>query len=78
MAIISSRLGEKDKAEEYYKKSIEVNPTHITYHNYALFLQINGSLIEAEEQYAQALKLEPNFIQGKCNYAVLLTKMGKS
>ncbi len=48
-----------------------------THNNYAVLLKKQGRPLEAEEQYQQALKLNPDYATAHNNYAILLNKQGR-
>ncbi|MBU7026650.1 MAG: tetratricopeptide repeat protein, partial [Theionarchaea archaeon] len=68
-----------DKAEEYYRKSLEIDP-HGANHlgNYALFLhEIRKDYDKAEEYYRKSLEIDPHGANHLGNYALFLRNIRK-
>ena len=68
-----------DKAEEYYKKALELDPNSANNNgNYAIFLHtIKKDYDKAEEYYKKALELDPNDADYNGNYASFLHTIKK-
>ncbi len=69
---IATKQGEKDDATELYQKAIEVNAQNINaYIRLAKVLRIQGQFIQAQNLYAEALALWPDFPEAHLNLAIL-------
>ncbi|MGV8127312.1 MAG: tetratricopeptide repeat protein [Methanothrix sp.] len=70
---------ENDRAEEYYKKSLELNPKSAPHlGNYAIFLEeIRKDYDRAEEYYKKSLELNPKSATHLANYANFLANIRK-
>ncbi len=68
-----------DKAEEYYKKALEIDPKYVNVLcNYASFLgEIRKDYDKAEEYYKKALGLDPKYVNVLGNYALFLSEIRK-
>ena len=57
MGLINERLGQPDKAEEFYQRAISVNPgDSAAQNNYGRFLCVQGRYEEGEKRLLRALK----------------------
>ena len=71
-------IGENDKAEFHYKKSIKISPnTAITYTNYANLLKNLGRLDESILNYKKSIELNPNYYKAYNNLAIILHERGQ-
>jgi Tfp pilus assembly protein PilF len=74
----ASNLKHYEKAEDHYKKAIELDPKLAQAHNnYAILLDDLGRRDEAEDHYKKAIELDPKLAQAHNNYANLLDDLGR-
>ncbi len=68
-----------DRAEEYYKRALELDPESvIKLGNYALFLQnVRKDFDRAEEHFKRALELDPEHANNLGGYAIFLQNVRK-
>jgi len=68
----------ENRAEEYFKKAIEVEPPDAeAYNKYATFLwKVKNDLWAAEETYLEAISADPNNSFYAANYAHFLWNTG--
>jgi Tfp pilus assembly protein PilF len=56
LALVHRRQGDPELAEQFFRKTIEINPANLAAHNqYGIFLREQGRFREAETSYLQAL-----------------------
>jgi tetratricopeptide (TPR) repeat protein len=78
MGLWFAQKGEAEKAIEYYKKAIEIDPEYVFAHGrLALVLGNQGRFDEALEQCLIVLKHRPDDKEMYCNVGVLLEKKGQ-
>jgi tetratricopeptide (TPR) repeat protein len=66
LANVYHKLGENDKALEYHKRAIELDPEYAPHHfNYANTLYYMGRKDEALSQYRMAYRLDPSIEEAK-------------
>jgi len=76
--IAAQHIGHHEKSEEFYKKTIELNPEDaITHNNYANLLAELGRRGEAENHYRRAIELDSKYAAPHSNYANLLAELGQ-
>lgn len=78
LAIVSYRLGEREKALEYFKKAEELtpeNPELLSDHGYALYKM--KKLKEAEKVLQKSVKIEPDNERAVTRLATVLGTQGK-
>jgi Tfp pilus assembly protein PilF len=67
-----ARSGELDKAEESFKKALQLNPRHpIAYNELGMVYRRKGMFREARASYEKALELFPTFHFAQFNLAIL-------
>lgn len=67
-----ARSGELDKAEESFKKALQLNPRHpIAYNELGMVYRRKGMFREARASYEKALELFPTFHFAQRNLAIL-------
>ena len=72
-------LKKVEKAEQHYKKAIEVDPNYAAVHsNYANLLSEQKKNDEAEQYYKQAIEVDPNYAAAHSNYALLLSEQKRN
>ncbi len=72
-------LKKVEKAEQHYKKAIEVDPNYAAVHsNYANLLSEQKKNDEAEQHYKQAIEVDPNYAAAHSNYALLLSEQKRN
>jgi len=58
MALAYQQQGELEQAEEYFRKTLQINRNNLdAYNQYAIFLREQGRFQEAEQTYLQALQI---------------------
>ncbi len=63
--ILLNDIGKADKAEQIYRKGIEMVANDASLHfNFAMFLKKKGQFEEAEKERRKAMALDPNLIHG--------------
>ncbi|XP_065061829.1 protein O-mannosyl-transferase TMTC2-like isoform X2 [Rhopilema esculentum] len=73
-----SFLGNNERAEEWYLKSLRVNETHVPAHlTYARHLALTGNARAAEQWYSKALQLSPDNSDAHYHFAEFLLKSGR-
>ncbi len=76
LGVVYKRKGQLDKAEEYYRKALEIEPNPKRHYNLANMYAESDRLDEAEEQYRKALKIRPNYGRAHYNLGALLFNRG--
>ena len=72
----ASNLKHYEKAEDHYKKAIELDPKLAQAHNnYAILLADLGRRDEAEDHYKKAIELDRKYAKARNNYANFLRKL---
>lgn len=72
MAMAYEKLGKTDKAEDSFKRALDINPSHPVANNeYALLLRKNGRYSEAKQLYENLLKRYPEFMPARRNLGIL-------
>jgi Flp pilus assembly protein TadD len=67
-----SRSGDLDKAEQSFKKALQLNPRHpIAYNELGMVYRRQGKFREARASYEKALELYPGFHFAQRNLAIL-------
>lgn len=67
-----ARSGNLDKAEQSFKKALQLNPRHpIAYNELGMLYRRQGKFREARASYEKALELYPNFHFAQRNLAIL-------
>ncbi|MEK7867248.1 MAG: tetratricopeptide repeat protein [Planctomycetota bacterium] len=78
LANVYDEKGEDTKAEESYKKAIELNPDHpANYQEYGIFLSRRGRHREAQKAFSRALRLEPKSASVRSYMGIDLLDQGK-
>ncbi|MGA9380328.1 MAG: tetratricopeptide repeat protein [Phormidium sp.] len=76
--IASAQQGDLKSAEEFWRKSIQIDPKNPEVHsNLGVLLQRQGKLDEATSQYREALRLKPNDVETVMKLAVTLGQLKK-
>jgi tetratricopeptide (TPR) repeat protein len=66
------KLGDIDKAIEYYQKAISINPYYATPHNdLGILYEEKGWFDRAETHYQKAIQIDPNYLSTYSNLALL-------
>lgn len=78
LANVYDEKGEDKKAEESYKKAIELNPNHpANYQEYGIFLGRRGRHREAQKAFSRALRLDPKSASVRSYMGIDLLDQGK-
>lgn len=82
LGVAYDKVGELDKAVEYYEKSLELNPNltdlYIRLHNNLGFTKFKqGKYDEAISHYNKVLEVSPSFVQTHMNLAQLYATIGE-
>ena len=76
--LAAQSLGNMNKAEIHYIKSIEVDPNYAAVHfNYANMLNKLNRKDEAKIHYIKSIEIDPNYAAAHFNYAILLNELDK-
>ncbi len=69
--------GDKDKAEIYYKKAVEINDIFPQSHyNYGSILESKEDYFGAAQEYKKAIEIDPNFYYAYQGLVILYAKTG--
>jgi tetratricopeptide (TPR) repeat protein len=72
LGVVYERKGQLDKAEEYFKKAIELDKNFVlAYNNLGLVYGKKGQLNKAEEYFKKAIKLDKNYIEAYNNLGIV-------
>ena len=72
LGIAYSRLGELEKAEENFKKALDINKQHPVANNeLGMVLRKTGRYVEARQMYEALLAVYPDFLPARKNLGVL-------
>src|SRR5579862_2785240 len=67
------------EAEMSFRKAIELAPDlAIAYNNLGWVIEMQGNTNEAIDCYEKALKVDPECVKAKTNYALLLTRLSRN
>ncbi len=72
------KRGDMKKAEEYFRRSMEINPNYaVAVNNVGYIEDTHGNLEKAEQLYVRAVWLDPTYLLAKRNLANLYIRMKK-
>jgi tetratricopeptide (TPR) repeat protein len=77
IGVLYSEMGMYEKAAEYHRKAVEIEPHHVIYLSLAGSLEKLGRTAEVFEAYKKALELKPDSISVMKLYADFLRDQGK-
>jgi superkiller protein 3 len=77
VGVLYTDLGMDEKAVEYHRKAIEIDPHYVIYLNLAFNLEKLGRTAEIQEAFKKALELKPDSIGVLKPYADFLRDQGK-
>ena len=77
IGVLYSEMGMEEKAVEYHRKAVEVEPHHVIYMSLAVSLQKLGRVTEADQAYKKALEIKPDSVNVLKLYADFLRDSGK-
>lgn len=77
IGVLYSEMGKTEKAVEFYRRAIEIEPHHVIYMSLAGSLEKIGRTAEAFDAYRKALEIKPDSAPVLKRYADLLRDEGK-
>jgi len=77
LAVLLHRTGQVDKAENWFKRILEVEPNALVYNELAVMFGNTGRLSEAVKHLRKAVELEPEVLAFKVNLAKKLRTIGQ-
>lgn len=77
-AYAEEKCGEDSKSMETYLEMLQFNPfSDMAWYNYALVCTRNGLYENANQAFARAIALAPDFAEAYCNYGNMFSSMDK-
>src|SRR4030042_2785059 len=72
LGLIYAERGDLVKAEDEYRKEIEINPRYDNaFFNYGILLYREGKISEAEQMWLETLEVNPDYIDAMKNLFIL-------